>query len=171
MGLNRIFLLLLGAGVAGVVLLACSHTSEPAHEPSLEKLTTSPAQKRAVQPVVDVPFLLTLTVDELPTRLGRPGRVPATFIDPSVVALNQIQSSIDSSTYFRYRGQEFVVSYNARTRRLNDVLLLGHNEDLLMQRGHLVPAAASYLLVPVFELRNATALQGLRVVPAHLDRL
>ena len=63
-----------------------------------------------------------------------------------------------------------MVSYNAKIRQLIDVLLLGHDEDLLMRQGHLTPDAAGYLLVPVFEVRNATAVQGLRVIPAGPGR-
>ena len=57
---------------------------------TIAKPATPPAEKLAVQPMVDVPALLALTVDELPARLGRPSRVPETFVDPSVVTLNQI---------------------------------------------------------------------------------
>lgn len=170
MGPSRIFLLLLGVGVAGIGLLACSHVSESVNEPALVAPSAHPPTPVAKRPVVDVPSLLALTVDELPARLGRPGRVPATFVDPAVVALNQIQIPLDSVAFFRCRGQGFVVTYNAKTRRLIDVLLLGHDEELLMQRGHLAPDAASYLLVPVFEVRNATAVLGLRVIPADLAR-
>ncbi len=169
MGRNRIFLLL-GAATVGLVLLACSHTSESTHEASVAQPPMRPAKSRAVRPVVDVPALLALTIDELPARLGPPGRVPDTFVDPSVVALNEIQARIDSTAFFRYRGQAFVVSYNTKTRQLYDVLLLGRDENVLRQRGKLTENAAGYLLVPVFEVRDITALQGLRVIPAGVER-
>lgn len=168
--MSRIFLLLLGVGVAGIALLACSHVSESVNEPSRVAPSAHPPKPVAKRPVVDVPSLLALTIDELPARLGRPGPLPANFIDPAVVALNQIQIPLDSVAFFRCRGQGFVVTYNAKTRRLIDVLLLGHDEDLLMQRGHLVPDAASYLMVPVFEVGNVMAIQGIRVIPANLAR-
>ena len=171
MAVNRMFLWLLGAGAAGVVLLACSHAGDSTHEPSVTMPPLPAPSTAAVPPVLDVPALLGLTVDELPARLGPAGRVPATFVDPAAVSLNEIQAQIDSSAFFRYRGIEIVVSYDAKTRYLIDVMLLGADEDHLMQQGHLALDAAKYLLVPVFKLHQPTALLGLRAVPVDMPHL
>lgn len=171
MGLNRTLLWLLGAGAAGALLLACSHTSESTHEPGVAAPSESPSAAAKVLPVLDVPALLGLTVDELPARLGPAGRVPATFVDPAAVALNQIQAQLDSSAFFRYKGVEIVVNYDAKTRHLNDVTLLGSEEDQLMQQGQLTLDAPKYLLVPVFKLHQPTVLLGLRAIPVDLPHL
>ncbi len=171
MRVNRMFLWLLGAGAAGVVLLACSHSGDSTHEPSVAMPPLPAPSTVAVPPVLDVPTLLGLTVDELPARLGPAGRVPARIVDPAAVSMNEIQARTDSSAFFRYRGIEILVSFNAKTRQLYDVMLLGADEDHLMQQGHLAQDAAKYLLVPVFKLHQPTALLGLRAVPVDLSHL
>jgi hypothetical protein len=58
-----------------------------------------------------------------------------------------------------------VASYNARSRQVRDLLLLGHHEDSLMGRAHLRPNAATYLVMPVFRDNRSFRLLGLRVIP------
>ena len=69
--------------------------------------------------------------------------------------------------FFRYRSLDVLVSYDAGTRRLHDLLLLGANEDLLMQRAGLSAEASNYLLLPAFHSRRPTQMLGLRVVPVN----
>jgi hypothetical protein len=69
-------------------------------------------------------------------------------------------------TTFRTGGLTLVASYNARSREVRDLLLLGHHEDSLMGRAHLQANTPSYLVMPVFYNGNAYRLLGLRVIPA-----
>ncbi|MCI1187074.1 hypothetical protein MON38_06555 [Hymenobacter sp. DH14] len=162
MGLKRV----LSKGIAGVALLAlaaaCSHSNEPVQEPGHPAIAR-PAVSPPVRAVVAVPALLSLSVDALARKLGPPQPIPS-----SVQALlSQLPSAepSDSLQFFRYRSLDVLVSYDAGTRRFNDLLLLGSNEDLLMQRAGLSAEASNYLLLPVFHARRPTQMLGLRVVP------
>ena len=161
MGLKQ----LLNKGMSGAMLvtaMACSHSNEPLQEPGQPAIAgaTAPAPVRAV---VAVPALLGLSIDELTRYLGAPRPVPA-----SVQALlSQLPSadSPDSTRFFHVRGLDILVSYDASTRHFNDWLLLGGNEDVLMQRAGLSVEAANYLVLPVFHARRPTQMLGVRVVP------
>lgn len=162
MGLKRV----LNKGIAGLALLAlavaCSRSNEPVQEtghPTIVRPATLPPARA----VIAVPALLGLSVDALARELGPPRPLPA-----SVQALlSQLPSAdpADSLRFFRYRNLEVLVNYDAATRRFNDLLLLGTNEDLLMQHAGLSAEASNYLLLPVFQARHPTQILGLRVVP------
>lgn len=156
--MQRRALWLMWAGCAG--LAACSGAHEPARDAAA--VTDGPARPAAV---LDVPALLGLSVDALGQRLGPLRPPPADFIDPVNAPLLLRGEAIDSTALFRYRGLVLVAAYNPGSRRVRDLLLLGPDEDLLMQRALLVAGNRRYLLLPVFEQRRPTALLGLRVVP------
>ena len=162
MGLQQI----ISKGIAGAALVglaaACSHSGEPVQEPGHTAIAR-PAGLLPARVVVAVPSLLGLSVDALARKLG-----PAQPMPASVLALlSQLPSAdpADSMRFFRYRSLDVLVSYDAGTRRFNDLLLLGSNEDLLMQRAGLSAEASNYLLLPVFHARRPTQMLGLRVVP------
>ena len=162
MGLQRI----IGKGVVGGALVAlavaCSHVGESGQVPAHSAIVRPSAPRRA-RVVVVVPALLGLSVDALARQLGPPQPVPA----PVQKALSQLPSTdpADSVRFFRYRSLDVLVSYNAATRRPNDLLLLGSDEDLLMQRAGLSAEASNYLLLPAFHVRHPMQMLGLRVVP------
>jgi hypothetical protein len=159
-------------GLVGAVLFAlataCSHSGNPVREPESPALAR-PAALPPVRAVVAVPALLGLSVDDLARHLGPPQPVPAAV----QALLSRLPSAdlADSTRFFRYRSLSVLVSYDAATRRFNDLLLLGANEDLLMQRAGLAAEASNYLLLPVFHARHPTWLLGLRVVPVVPTRL
>ena len=159
-------------GIAGVALVmlvaACSHSGEPMQEPG-HATAARPAAPAPARAVVALPTLLKLPVDGLARHLGPPRPVPA-----SVRALlSQLPSAdlADSTRFFRFRNLEMLVSYDAGTRRCDDLLLLGANEDLLMQRAGLSAEARNYLLLPVFHARRPMQMLGLRVVPVDPAQL
>lgn len=162
MGLQRV----ISKGVAGAVLaalaFACSHAGENMHEPG-HLAMARPAPQRGGRAVIAVPALLGLSVDALARQLGPPRPVPTAV--QAVLSQFPTADPTDSLRYFRHRRLDVLVSYDAATRRCNDLLLLGTNEDRLMQRAGLSDEAANYLLLPVFHLRHPTQLLGLRVVP------
>ena len=167
MGPQRI----IGDGLAGAALLAlvaaCSHPSEPVQEaghPAVHSAVLSPARAEVV-----VPALLGLSVDALAQHLGPPRPVPTAV----QALLDQLPGAdpADSTRFFRCRNLDVLVSYDAGTRRCNDLLLLGPNEDLLMQRAGLMAEAANYLLLPVFYVHRPAQLLGLRVVPLDPKQL
>lgn len=142
--------------------IACSHSNEPVQEPG-HPAVARPIAPRPARAVVAVPALLGLSVDELAQHLGPPQRVPASV--QTMLAQLPNTGPADSTQFFRFRGLDILVSYDVQTRRFDDLLLLGPNEDRLMQRAGLSAEAANYLLLPVFYARRPTQVLGLRVVP------
>ena len=166
MGLSRI----IGNGMAGAALLAlavaCSHPSEPVQEAG-HPVASHPTPR--ARTTVAVPTLLGLSVDALAQHLGPPRPVPTAV----QALLDQLPGAdpADSTRFFRCRNLDVLVSYDAGTRRCNDLLLLGSDEDLLMQRAGLMAEAANYLLLPVFYVHRPAQLLGLRVVPLDPKQL
>ncbi len=140
---------------AGVLLAACSRTHEPRHVAANDIVRTQ------VAPTADVPALLGVSIDGLHQRLGQARPLPA------ALAASMPESRLalpDSVTTFRTGGLTVVASYNARSREVRDLLLLGHHEDSLMGRARLQANAPNYLVMPVFYNGDAYRLLGLRVI-------
>ena len=156
--MQSVRVILLGALLTG--LGACSGV----HETKPDGRHSVPAAPLPDTPRLDVPGLLTLTVDELGQRIGPALRVPPTFQDPTLAPLVQQRQHLDSTVLFQYRGLNMVASFDYRTRKVSDLLLLGRNEEELMSRCQLLPTAKNYLVLPVFEEHRPTQLMGLRVL-------
>lgn len=146
-------------------LAACSGAHEPSHD-----LTVRPAQPPLGRETagVSVPALLNLSIDEMSRRLGPRLPLPAGFADPTLALLAQRHEPLDSAALFRCRGLALVASYDHRSRRVSDLLLLGTDEEELMSRGRLELGADNYLVLPVFQERHPTRLLGLRVLATGL---
>jgi hypothetical protein len=145
----------LALALGGLLLAACSSSHEPPHTPG-----AGPARVQ-VAPTTDVPALLGKSIDGLRQQLGARQPLPAglTAIDTSI-------NSPDSLAAFRTGGLTLIASYDARSREVRDLLLLGSHEDSLMGRANLRTNATNYLIMPVFYGRNSHRLKGLRIV-AH----
>jgi hypothetical protein len=100
----------------------------------------------------------------MPQRLGARLPVPTGFVDPVMRPLAKLREQTDSTVLFRYQDLAVAVNYNHRTREVNDLLLLGANENEMMHRAHLQLDAKTYLVLPVFQERDPTKLLGLRVL-------
>jgi len=141
----------LGAGL----LAACSGAHEPRH------VAGGGSTHVQVAPTADVPALVSMSIDGLRQRLGAPRPLPPALAAAMPEARFALQ---DSATTFRTGGLTVVASYNARSREVRDLLLLGHHEDSLMGRARLRADAPNYLVMPVFYNGNAFRLLGLRVI-------
>jgi hypothetical protein len=139
----------------GGLLAACSGSHESRH------VAATGSMQLQVAPTADVPALLGASIDDLHRRLGAMQPLPAALaaaLPGSRLVLT------DSVTTFRTGGLTLVASYDARSREVRDLLLLGHHEDSLMGRAHLQANAANYLVMPVFYKGNSFRLLGLRVI-------
>ena len=143
--------------LGGLALAGCSGGRDTAHT------ATNEVAHGTITPTANVPALLGQSIDSLRHRLGPPLPLPASYPGP-LAKENQLLTD-DSAVSFRAGGLLLVASYSARTRRVHDLLLLGHHEDSLMGRATLRPNASEYLVLPVFAA-NTSQLIGLRVVPA-----
>ena len=134
-----------------------------AHEPG--QVATTPLRMGMSAPTTNVPALLGVSIDGLYKRLGPAQPLPSGFTNQVEVFERDINSDQqDSVTSFRTGGLTLVASYDARTRRVRDLLLLGRREDSLMAKSALRTNASNYLVLPVFRANKPSHLIGLRVV-------
>ena len=154
------------AALVALALLAGAAACSGAHDPAGDRTRDAgpSATVAPVLPTLNVPGLLHLTIEEMDGRIGPRLPVGANFADP-VEQRNEVP---DSTALFRYQGLAIVASYDLRTRRVGDLLLLGTDEDELMRRAQLHLNARQYLVVPVFQVRRPTKLFGLRVLAVEL---
>jgi hypothetical protein len=80
------------------------------------------------------------------------------------VPLTQRGAALDSSALFQYRHLRVVATYDHRTRRVLDLLLLGANEEELLEQANLTHATVRYALMPVFDIAQTDRQIGLRVI-------
>jgi hypothetical protein len=143
--------------LAGSGLAACSG----AHEQAQVVATAT----RVSAATTNVPALLGLSIDELRQRLGAAQLPPATLTDPNGALIGQREQAMqDSVVTFQTGGLTLAASYDARTRQVHDLLLLGRHEDSLMAKAALRSNAHNYLVMPVFRVNEPNSLLGLRVV-------
>ena len=128
-----------------------------AHEPTQGAGT---APHAAVAPTANVPALLGRSIDELRSSLGASYPLPVGYLDP----VSDGAASTDSLQTFRTGGLQVVATYNARTRQVRDLLVVGQQEDSLMGQASLRSSARGYLVLPVFQYDNPNRLLGLRVL-------
>ncbi|MDO7853860.1 hypothetical protein [Hymenobacter convexus] len=152
--------------VTALGLSACSGAHEQVREHTTAR--TRPAGRPTAG--VDVPSLLNLSFDEMSQRVGPSQPLPAGFSDPTVAPMPQHNAPLDSMALFRRSGVALVVAYDYKTRRVNDLLLLGNNENELMSRANLQLGADRYLVLPVFRAHQPTELMGLRVLTTALNQ-
>ncbi|MDJ0365422.1 hypothetical protein QMK33_09670 [Hymenobacter sp. H14-R3] len=144
-------------------LIGCSGTHE-----SGQAIATPAPHLVNIAPVANVPALLGVSIDGLSRRLGPARSLPPGFANPlQVLAGTPGSDRQDSLTSFRTGGLTVLASYDARTRRVSDLLLLGHREDSLMAQGTLRTNARNYLVMPVFRANKPGHLIGLRIVAVN----
>jgi hypothetical protein len=120
--------------------------------------------------LLDVPSLLTLSIDGLNRKIGPYQRVAPGFVDPILVPMAKQNEQVDSTLLFRHKGIELVASYDYRTRRVSNLLLLGSDEDRLMAEGNLRLNSEQYLVLPVFESSRISKIMGVRVIATEASQ-
>ncbi len=143
--------------VSYLALSACSGAHEPVHAP------TASRPRGIITPTANVPALVGASIDALRRRLGPAYPLPPGFDDPIMAAADNAAAP-DSVAAFRTGGLLLVANYNAHTRQVRDLLLLGQHEDSLLAKAALQTSNANYLVLPVFQAGSANRLLGLRVI-------
>jgi hypothetical protein len=143
--------------LAAAAQLACSRAREREDSPAA-RMPVPPA-RTAAAPAVNLAAVVGRSIDEVRRQLGPARALPDGFQDPV------LRPGTDSTLAFQPRGLTVVASYDARTRQVLDLLVLGNDEDALMRRAGLLAGAPGYLLLPVFAVNRSTRLVGLRIVP------
>ena len=140
---------------------ACSGAHEPTQRPP-----EVPRRMVEVKPTANVTELLNYTIDKLRQRLGPAHNLPSSLAD-SIGLKALAPHATDSLLTFETGGLVLLASYDVRSRRLNDLFVLGQHEDSLMQRATLRVGAPNYMLLPCFQSAHPGRLLGLRVVPVR----
>ncbi|RZK42921.1 MAG: hypothetical protein EOO57_00675 [Hymenobacter sp.] len=151
----------LGAAALGAAALlgACSGSHEP------HRVPLAPDGHAQIASTTDVPALLGVSIDGLRQRLGAPQPLPASLQATETNALfGAASGKLDSVVAFRTGGLLLLANYDAHSRQVRDLLLLGHHEDSLMSRAHLRANADDYLVMPVFYADKSFRLLGLRII-------
>lgn len=152
---------LLGACLGtGLALAACSGTHE-----RVQRSPDVPHYKRVVvAPTTNLPKLLNQPIEQLRQQLTALPVLPGALIDATRMS-DLAPRATDSLLTFRAGGMLLIASYDIQTRRVHDMLLLGHHEDSLMQRAALRFDATNYLVLPAFQMRRTSKFLGLRIIP------
>lgn len=146
----------------GLLLAGCSGAHESRRVPAADIVHAQ------IAPTTDVPALVGASIDGLRQRLGASVPLPASLRTGAATAtLQGATGASDSVATFRTGGLVLLASYDARSRRVHDLLLLGHHEDSLMRRARLRPNAAGYLVMPMFYKGHSFRLFGLRVIATN----
>ncbi|GAA3924860.1 hypothetical protein [Hymenobacter algoricola] len=149
------FVLLL-SGIA-----ACTGTQTASEKSSPDVGSVTSARPNAL----DMPALVGRNIDQLRRALGPPSetREEAIGLEPTPEQMKATKGE-DWINTFEKNGSTVVVTFNAKTRKVLDMVLIGSNEDELMRRGNLSLTAPNYLVLPVTDPKNAKKVAGLRVV-------
>ncbi|WP_303311858.1 hypothetical protein [Hymenobacter sp. BT730] len=153
---------LLLAGLMLGLLAACSRsqTSSESERP-LQK------QPGTAQPAsIDLPKLVQHNIDYLRRQLGPPMEAADEIVgaDPSPAQLKATKGEGWINT-FRTQGSTLIVTFNARTRKVNDIVLMGTNEEELMRMGNLSPTASHYIVLSIPEPGQINKVRGVRIIP------
>jgi len=142
-------------------MAACTGT-QTASEKAAPKGEASPVARPNT---LDMPTLVGRNIDQIRRTLGPPQETKdeAIGLEPTAEQMKATKGE-DWINTFEKNGSTVVVTFNAKTRKVLDMVLIGSNEDELMRRGNLSLTAQNYLVLPVTDPKNADKVSGLRVV-------
>jgi len=142
-------------------LAACSGAHESA------QVTVAAAHAGAAA-TANVPALVGMSIDDLHSRLGSSQEPAASLTNPNGPLASRSEHTVrDSVVAFQTGGLTLIASYDAHTRQVRDLLLLGQHEDSLMAKATLRSNASNYLVLPVFRADKPNSLLGLRIVATN----
>jgi len=168
-GCAMVLLAVLGFFAFVMIVGTCSRdnsTSTSAPSNTSASATTAPAATahatppEAIAVVFDVPSLIGKSIDEVRQVLGSP---QDTEIEPSQQQLNL--GVTEWYNGFTSDGQDLMVTYNPRTRKVIDLFLAGSDRDTLMQLGNLGADSPAYRVESVKALREPSQITGLKIIP------
>jgi len=159
-GLTAILIaaMFIGCG-SGTTTTTKSPSASPKATPRTQ-VSTIASPKEPAPIIFDIPSLVGKSIDEIREILGKPQDK-----EPEPTEL-QLQIGIDEwSNVFSKDGQELVVTFNPRTRRVTDFFLVGEDETILMQLGNLAKGTPAYRIEPVKQIRNPSKITGIKIIP------
>lgn len=130
--------------------------------------TGSPAVSRAATVAatsVNLPLLVGRSIDQVRRTLGPPRETKAQAIglEPTAEQMRTTKGQ-DWINTFEKNGTTVVATFDARTRQVNNLVVLGDDEDELLGRASLSLTDTAYTVQPIANPKNNRELIGLRVV-------
>lgn len=127
--------------------------------------TTTKAEMPTMSPTLsysfDMPSLLGKNIDEIRIVLGAP--LDENLTEPTAEQLKLGVDEWDNS--YKKDRQELLVTFNPSTRKIVDFFLSGDNKAKLIEAGNLKENDSSYTLEQVKQLKNPSAITGIKVIP------
>ncbi|UOQ52462.1 hypothetical protein [Hymenobacter cellulosivorans] len=114
---------------------------------------------------LDMPSLVGKNIDQVRRALGKPqeSKDEAIGMEPNAEQMKSTKGA-DWINTFEKNGSTIVVTFNAKSRKVLDMVLIGSDEDELMRRGNLVMTAPEYIVLPVPDPKRPQAISGVRMV-------
>lgn len=158
----RLFVRLLAAGLWAGSLPACTST-QPAAESSSSYSSSSAALPAGT---FDLPILVGRNIDQLRRGLGTPHEATQQTMGmeptPEQMRLTRGEDWINT---FEKNNTTVVATFNARTRRVRDLVIVGTDEDEMMSRTNLSFTDPDYTVESIVNPEKPTQTIGLRVTP------
>lgn len=126
---------------------------------------TTKAETPATTPtpsyLFDMPSLLGKNIDEVRLVLGTP--LDKGLTEPTT---EQLKLGVEEwGNSYKKDGQELLVTFNPSTREIVDFFLSGDNKAKLIEAGNLIEDDSSYTVEQVKQLKNPSAITGIKVIP------
>ncbi|OON68564.1 hypothetical protein [Hymenobacter sp. CRA2] len=112
---------------------------------------------------LNIAALVGRNIDQLRRELGPAKESHSSAAEPGAEQLRTVQAK-DWVNTFEKSGLTIVVTFDARTREVRDLMLPGSNEDELVRRAGLDLVADKYLVLPVTDPAAPSRVLGVRVV-------
>jgi hypothetical protein len=142
-------------------LAACSGSQ------SVSESTTPAAGSAAAArtAAVDVPELVGRNIDQVRRTLGPPRETKSQQIglEPTAEQMKSTRGE-DWINTFERNGTTIIVTFNARTRKVRDLVVVGSDEDELLRNANLSLTAPSYMVLPVADPKDSRSIIGMRVL-------
>ncbi|MCA8831038.1 hypothetical protein [Hymenobacter pini] len=142
-------------------LAACSG-SQSVSESSVPATGSAAAARTAA---IDLPELVGRNIDQVRRTLGPPRETKTQKfgLEPTAEQMKSTRGE-DWINTFERNGTTIVATFNARTRKVRDLMVIGTDEDELLRNANLSLTAPNYMVLPVADPQNDRAIVGMRVV-------
>ncbi|RIY10463.1 hypothetical protein D0T11_09680 [Hymenobacter rubripertinctus] len=114
---------------------------------------------------VDLPDLMGRNIDQVRRKLGAPreSKEQAIGLEPTAEQMQSTKGQ-DWINTFEQNGLTIVATFNARSRKVRDLVVVGSDEDEILRRANLSLTAPNYMVLPVANPSNNREIIGMRVV-------
>jgi hypothetical protein len=149
----------------GLLLLLCGGAACTRSTPHAENAVPGTLRTARKNRALNVAELVGRDIDYVRRQLGPPRetRQQAIGLEPTAAQMRATKGE-DWINTFEQQGTTIVITFNARTRQVRDLVLLGSNEDELLRRTGLEYVADKYLVLPVTNPTEPSKIMGVRVV-------